>query len=220
MRQRLVAEIVGPAAVGKSTLSTLLSQRDRTLRAGLSVWHMPRRMVLLNLRFALPVLLDFYRVVGWLSWEEFKQISRLIIFHRLVKQKWVKDYRTVILDEGAVFALAKLSAFGREDIKSRFTDKWSHLLLEQWARTLNTIIWLDAPDSILTHRIRARSKAHQVKEKTDLEISEFLATYRHSYHKIISDLTTYCDLKVIKFNTAELAQERLVEEVFAALQKD
>jgi deoxyadenosine/deoxycytidine kinase len=220
MRQQLIAEIVGPAAVGKSTLSSLLSQRDRSLRTGLSVWHLPHRLLLLNLCFALPVLIDLYRVAGWLAWEEFKQISRLVTLHRLLKQKWVGNYETVILDEGAVFTLARLSAFGREDIKSRFSDKWSQRFLKQWARTLNTIIWLDAPDSILTQRIRARSKAHRVKEKTDLEISAFLTTYRHSYQTIISELTTYCDLKVIKFNTAELAQERLVEEVFAALQKD
>lgn len=214
----LVAEIVGPAAVGKSTLSRLLNNRDRTMRTGLSVWGLPPRLLLVNLCFALPVFLDLYWAAGWLRWDEIKQIVRLKALHQFLKQKRLQDYQTLVLDEGAVFALAWLYALGRESTRSRFSEKWLQDFLKQWARTLDAVIWLDAPDSILTERIRTRHKAHPVKDETDREIYEFLARYRASYEKIISELTAHRGVKVMRFSTELLAQDRVADAVLAGLQ--
>ena len=218
-KQPFVAEIVGPAGVGKSTLSRLLNHRDGTVRAGLSVWGLPPTLLFRNLWFALPVFLDLYGI-GRLPWDEVKQIVRLMALHQLLKQERWQHYQTLVLDEGAVFTLAKLCAFGRENIKSRFCEKWLQDFLRQWASTLDAVIWLDAPDSILTERIRARNKAHRVKEETDLEIHEFLARYRASYEKIISELIAHRSLKVMRLNTELLAQERVADSVLAGLRDE
>ena len=219
-KQAFVAEIVGPAGVGKSTLSRLLNHRDVTVRTGLSVWRLPPALLFRNLCFALPVILDLYGAAGRLRWDEVKQIVRLMALHQLLKQRWLQNYQTLVLDEGAVFTLAKLCAFGREDTKSRFCEKWLQDFLRLWAGTLDAVIWLDAPDSILTERIRARNKAHRVKAGTDREIHEFLARYRASYEKIISELTTHRSLKVIRLNTGLLAQDRVADAALAGLRDE
>jgi broad-specificity NMP kinase len=216
-KQPFVAEIVGAAGAGKSTLSRLIDRADGTVRAGLTVWRLPLTLVVGNFWFAVPVLLDLYGTVGWLRWDEVKQIVRLVVFRQLLKQEQLQHYQTLILDEGAVFMLAKLHAFGRENIKSRFCERWLQDFVRQWASTLDAVICLDAPDSILAERIRARNKAHRVKEETDREIHEFLGRYRASYEKIISDLATHRRLKVMRLNTELMAQGRLADAVLAGL---
>jgi deoxyadenosine/deoxycytidine kinase len=219
-KQAFVAEIVGPAGVGKSTLSRLLNHRDVTVRTGLSVWGLPAVLLLRNLCFALPVILDLYGAAGRLRWDEAKQIVRLMALHQLLKQAWLQNYQSLVLDEGAVFTLAKLYAFGSGNSKSRFCEKWLQDFLKLWAGTLDAVIWLDAPDSVLTERIRTRNKAHRVKEETDREIHEFLALYRASYEKIILELTTLRSLKVIRLNTELLAPERVADVVLAGLREE
>ena len=88
------------------------------MRTGLSVWGLPLALLLRNSCFALPVILDLYGAAGRLRWDEVKQIVRLMALHQLLKQEWLKDYQTLVLDEGAVFTLAKLHAFGRENTKA------------------------------------------------------------------------------------------------------
>jgi cytidylate kinase len=216
-KQPFVAEIVGAAGAGKSTLSHLLDHADGSVRAELSVWRLPLTLLLGNFWCAAPVLLDLYRAVGWLRWDEVKQIVRLVAFHQFLKQEQLQRYQTLVLDEGAVFMLAKLEAFGRENIKSRFRERWLQDFVREWASTLDAIIWLDAPDSILTERIRARNKAHRVKQEADQEIYEFLGRYRASYEKIISELTTHRSLKVMRLNTELMAQRGLADAVLAGL---
>ncbi len=226
MKQRVVAEIVGPAGAGKSTLTQVLRQRDGTMRTGLSVWGLPPALLCLNAVLSLPRFIGLYRSRGRIRRHEVKLIVRLSALHQLLGRESSKNYRTLLLDEGTIFALVKLLAFsdsgksnGNGNGRSNHLDAWTQSLLNRWARRLDAVIWLDAPDEVLAERIRSRSKAHRVKDKTDQEIYDFLARYRDSYERVISELTARHGLKVIRFSTEHYSLEEMADQILAGMQE-
>lgn len=122
-----------------------------------------------------------------------------------------------MMDEGAVFALVKLHTFGLEGIASRRVKEWTKGVMDRWAETLDAVIWLDAPDAVLTKRIRERHKGHRMKDRSDAEIHRFLAHYRRSYEQIIAELSARRNLKIIRLSTEEHTLERIAEESLAGM---
>ncbi|HYG79726.1 MAG TPA: AAA family ATPase [Pyrinomonadaceae bacterium] len=226
MKQRVVAEIVGPAGAGKSTLTKVLRERDGSLRTGLSVWGLPPTLLCLNAFLSLPRFVGLYRSRGRIRRDEVKLIVRLSALHQLLGRESSKNYRTLLLDEGTIFALVKLLAFsdsaksnGNGNGRSNHLDAWTQSLLNRWARRLDAVIWLDAPDEVLAERIRSRGKAHRVKDKTDQEIYAFLARYRDSYERVISELNARHGLKVIRFSTEHYSLEEMADQILAGMQE-
>lgn len=215
MQQRLVAEIVGPAGAGKSTLAETLRRRDPMIRTGLSVWGLPLSLLVLNAFSSLPTFPGLFRRRRS-CWAKFALVVRLNALHQLLGRKRGSE-KTLLMDEGAIFALVKLHTFDLESIESGRVEEWTNCVLDRWAETLDAVIWLDAPDAVLTKRIRERHKWHRVKDRTDVEIHQFLAHYRRSYEQVISELSARCNLKVIRLSTEEHSLERIAEETLAGI---
>ena len=219
MKQHVVAEIVGPAGAGKSTLARVLSERDESLHAGLSVWGLPPSLLAINSFLALPKVFGLYRRRRRVRWDEVKLIVRLNALHHLLGRESSKSYKTLLLDEGTIFALVKLLTFSEESGANTRFDKWTQSLLGRWAGRLDAVIWLDAPDEVLAERIRSRAKAHRVKDKTDQEIYEFLERYRRSYERVLSELSARHGLKLIRFSTEQESLEQIADQVLAGVGK-
>lgn len=213
----MVAEIVGPAGAGKSTLAKVLRERDRSLRAGLSIWRLPWSLLVLNSVRALPKVFGLYRSRRRIRLGEVELIIRLNALHQLLGKESGKNYKTLLLDEGTIFALVKLLALNDERGTSARFDKWTENFLCRWANHLDAVIWLDAPDAVLAERIRARGKNHRVKDKTDEEIYEFLGRYRRSYERIISELSTRRRLKRMSFSTERESLEQIADQVLVGV---
>ncbi|HEY0079661.1 MAG TPA: hypothetical protein VGB73_13690 [Pyrinomonadaceae bacterium] len=217
MRERLVAEIVGPAGAGKSTLARTLRRRDRRISSGFGVWDLPVLLLVLHVFLSLPFVLKLYGARRRLTWGEVQLLVRTRALNQLLGWKLSRDYSAaLVLDEGVIFALAKLRAFDSEGINGRGFERWTRELLGEWARRVNTVIWLDAPDQTLAERIRARGKPHRVKSASTDDVGEFMARYRASYEQILSELTSRYGLKVIRFSTDEESTEAVAEKVLAA----
>lgn len=208
----LVAEIVGPAGSGKSTLACALGASDRSVRAGLSVWGLPAPLLLRSALLSLPRLLGMWRLRGAVGWEEAGLVIRLGALGRLLGRESSGRHRFLLLDEGTVFALAKLRAFGRAA-----GEEQSARMFERWAPRLDAVVWLDAPDEVLARRIRGREKPHRMKACSDEEISAFLARYRHAYERVLAELSAGRGLKVIRVNTDGATPEQIAEEVLSGI---
>ncbi len=219
MKQNVVAEIVGPAGAGKSTLTRVLRERDESVRAGLSVWGLPPSLLAINSFLAMPKVFGLYRSRRRLRWDEVKLIVRLNALHQLLGRESSKNYKTLLLDEGTIFALVKLLAFSGEAGRNSRFDKWTQRVMGRWAGRLDAVIWLDAPDEVLAERIRSRAKAHRVKDKSDQEIYEFLGHYRRSYESVLSELSTRHGLKLIRFSTEHESLEQIADQVLAGVGK-
>ena len=207
----LVAEIVGPAGSGKSTLAGALRRRDGRVRSGLGVWGLPAPLLFSTALLSLPQLLGMWRRRGALGWGEAGLVVRLNALGRLIVRESSRADQFLLLDEGTVFALAKLRAFGRGG------EEQAARMLERWAGRLDAVVWLDAPDEVLARRIRGRDKPHRMKACSDEEISAFLARYRRAYERVVSELCARRGLKVIRVSTESGTPEQIAEEVLSGI---
>ena len=216
LNRSFVAEIIGPAGAGKSTLSRLL-QSQNDVRAGLSVWGLPLTLLAVSAIASLPNLASLCRNRSRLGWEDLKLVIQHNALLRLIRRETGKRHQTLLLDEGTVFALAKLRAFGLQNADSGDYDPWMQSLLNKLAPTLNAVVWLDAPDAILARRIREREKPHRMKERSDTEISDHLSRYRNSFEGVVAEITkrNAAGFKVFKFSTDRVPLEEIATQVLA-----
>ena len=186
----LVVELVGLAGAGKTTVATALSQDDENIHVGPELElrkkvHIP--IFVRHLPSLMPFLLPHSRPGRWFTWEEIKAMVYLAAWPSVLKQA-SKNGTLILLDQGPVFKLATLDAFGPEGTKTRRFAKWSRNIVEQWALTLDIVIWLDAPDAILVERINSRNKKHIVKGRPEQEVCGFLNRYKESYDRVLTNL--------------------------------
>jgi thymidylate kinase len=216
-RRPLVVEIVGPAGAGKTTLLLALRQREEKIQA---VFHLRRLrfmpFLVSNAFLLLPTILRQYRDRKRFTWREIRMMVRLKAMHHVLGRPVSNNGAVTIVDQGPVYTLARLHEFGFERSKSQSLGGWWDNSLNQWATTLDAIIWLDAPDAILVERIYARDKWHSVKRQSEHEAYTFLARFRTSYGQVIAQLAASGGPKVLCFNTGQEALDQIAGQVLAA----
>jgi thymidylate kinase len=216
MSHTLVAEIVGPAGAGKSTLARAIKRRGAGVRAGLSVWGLPKRRLLAGAVASLPQLLGLCRGGRLVGLEEAKLVVRLKALGHHVRRESSRRHKLLLLDEGTVFALAKLRAFGGAGEADGGEGRLRYLA-ERCAGRLDAVVWLDAPDAVLARRIRERDKPHRMKARTDEEIGDFLARYREGYERVVAEMCARRDLRIIRVSTEGETPERVAERVLSII---
>lgn len=221
----LIAEIVGPAGAGKSTLSDCLNEHGRNVRAGLTIWGLPTAALLLGAIISAPTLVLLTIDRRRLRVSDLKQVVRLNAFYLYLKKRSesaaTSRVAALFLDEGVVFAISKLRADSRGSSArpSRRMVAWERKTIERWAAILSTIVWLDGPDDLLAERIRSREKDHRMKDKSDAEIMEFLSRYRSAYRGVISEIGSKSKIKVMKFRTDSASPDHIAREIFRCVKR-
>lgn len=211
----MVVELVGPAGVGKSLLAGRLLARGGVVRA--SVWSLPRALVLESALRSLPVLVRTCYATRTLPRAELEQIVRLKALDLFVRRR-AGDAWLVVLDEGPVFALSWLRAFGHRRLQNGRLEAWWRRTLATWAALLDRVVLLDAPDSVLVSRIRGRTKPRDLlREMTDAEILDRIARYRSAFGRVIAALPAGGRPHVLSLGEVDGAAERLGDAVLAGL---
>jgi len=154
----MVAEVVGPAGAGKSSLTERLSQQPGATRA--SIFRLPRVWWVIGALQSIPALVALCIRTRSLPWEDLRHIIRLRTLHRLLQRQRAAGTRLVLLDEGPVFALAWLQVYGRDRLRNAAMAAWWRDTAREWARALDVVVLLDAPDAVLASRVRERAKPH------------------------------------------------------------
>ena len=209
-KRSLILELVGPAGAGKSTLLKALGARDKRIRAGL---YIPRSNYIKQALLLLPTFMRIHRPYRGILWKEMKRILYLKALCQLLEQEATKGYTAIILDEGPVYMLSRLQVFGGDAIRAVSFEKWWQSAIHQWANIVDTIVWLDAEDPVLAHRIRTRNQPSPVKDTTDSSIYKFSARYRAAFGQVISQLTAGDGPGVIKFVTDAQSMEQIADRI-------
>jgi shikimate kinase len=219
-RPLLIMELVGPAGAGKTTLSRVLTHRIPKIQIGSDIELRKTKNALVILRTTmslLPIFLSQLRNGRRFTWDEIKYLVYLEGWSGVLRKAAAKGDSAILLDHGPVFKLATLNEFGPENLKTDQFEIWWNRMFKQWASTLDMVIWLDAPDSVLEKRINSRDQRHSVKGKTELEVVDFLARYRTSYEETLAKLKTEGVPRLLQFDTSRTSIEQVADEILSAI---
>lgn len=214
-----MVELVGPAGAGKTTLSQVLVQCSEKIEVGaeISLRNKEHLLVFLqNFHSVLPILMARNGSGRSFTWDEVKAMAYLKGWPRVLRQQVARSNIIVLLDQGPIFKLATLYAFGPERLRSQAFKKWWNDMFEEWATLLDMVVWLDAPNSVLEKRINFRNQRHLVKGKTEPEAREFLDRYRTSYEQMLVKLTANGGPTLFQFDTSQTSIEQIAENVLDA----
>jgi hypothetical protein len=189
-RMHGAVELVGPAGVGKSTVARVLRRRDPSLPQALTSWDLSPWLLAQHGLRELPALARASRESHVtmsphsLRFRCMADLTRVIAMCTRLRQANARQSGIVLLDEGPVFLLTRVLAYEAEALRTPvLRQRWLHAV-EQCAAAVDHVVWIDAPDDVLAHRIRTRAKPHQVKESTDDEIARFSASYRAAFIEV------------------------------------
>lgn len=215
-KRTVVVELVGPAGAGKTSLAQALIQQDDSMRSGVCIQryrHLP--WLAKSTIGLLPRIVDHYRTHRvWLPLET-KELVCLDALHSLLVREIADSKGMLILDQGPIYTLAFLRLRGHESIKNGCFSGWWQRSYRKWATMLDAIVWVDAPDSVLAHRIRTRVKPHEVKEDTDPAIQKFIYDFRGTYEEVIAALTAHNGPRLLKLDSERLTIPEMVNQVLA-----
>jgi hypothetical protein len=132
----------------------------------------------------------------------------------LLQKEIKKSSRMIIIDQGPVYLLAEMREFGPEYLRADTAESFWQNLYGRWAGSLDTIIWLEAPDPVLLDRIRTREEDHVVKHETDSKMLDFLERYRKAYKFTVSALVAFNpDMRILKFDTSKQSAKEIVNSL-------
>jgi adenylate kinase family enzyme len=215
-----IAEIVGLAGVGKTTLSLALSQRDQTIHGSFALHplaFMPTYLVRAIL--SLPGRLSRHHDKQQISWETLRIMVYLEKLYRVLSRYKPGDSAIFVLDQGPVFLLAYLQQFGFEGIGDgdRNLELWRRSMIDKWASVLDYVFWIEAPDIVLLERILHRERWHRIKDMSEQEARVFLERYRETYDWVIPQFTSKGRTQVISFSSDEEPVDRIVDKIVGIL---
>jgi predicted ATPase len=207
----LVVELVGPAAAGKTSVLHALRMRDDGL---VVVGCRPsRRQHVASAIGLAPIFLALHLPFRGLLWKEMKRIAYVRTYQRLLEARASAHPGAVVLDEGPIYMLARLLVFGGDKLQSTVFASWWRDAIAQWARLLDIVVWLDAPDATLIHRLRTRRQPHPVSALSEEAIARFMSSYREAYDIVVADLTAVQPARVLVFRTHQDSVTRIADRV-------
>jgi hypothetical protein len=152
------------------------------------MWYVPPALLVRSVLRQVPTAFALYRATGALLWDEVKNLARLDALHDALRTTHWNGTRLVLLDEGPVYTLSWLQVIGHERFRGSPAPAVWQRTLERWAQSLDAVVILDAPDSVLSDRIRTRAKPHLLKDGTAWEMSAFATAYRLAFERVLVNL--------------------------------
>jgi len=216
---RLTIEIVGVAGSGKSTLARTL-RSDYGCRVADSLHtrqpaHWP--YVLHGLPGLGPLVAASVRDRPLLSWEEVKFVLYVAEWHRYLRDERHGPAEEIVLDQGPIFALARLR-WGRKRVtRSKRFEAWERRMLERWSLELDAIVQLDAPDDTLLARIDERGQKHDVKGAPRPEGLELVERHRDAYVRVLERIEGLGRPLLLRYDTAAMPPAAVAAEVAETL---
>lgn len=212
----MILELAGPAGVGKSSLQRALV--GRWSAAPRTIWGQPVPSLLATGVRSLPGFMPLWSSARAPLWDETRHLVRLLTLGEALRSEPGRE--RVIFDEGPVFALAWLRGFGHPVMRSSAAESWWRLTTSVWAGLMDVVVVLDAPDSVLAHRIRSRPEDHEVKAYSDPDIAAWMARFRESLDWVLSELTVEAGPAVIRINAADSSPAAIAATVLESLPRE
>ncbi len=208
-------ELVGPAGSGKSTLYRALAARCPLVAPGVPFGGLGH--LRLGARHAARFLPAWLAAGGrFFDEKELRSLNYVAGWAEGV-ERLPRGVVIAVFDHGPIFRLARLRAFGPPLVRGAAFRRWSEAAVRRWARLLDAVVWLDAPDALLAGRIDARGERHRMKGGAAQETQRFLARYREAYDALAAELRAAGGPAPIRVDTSREPADAIAERLLAQL---
>jgi shikimate kinase len=215
----LVVELVGVWGAGKSSLVRSLVHRDGSVRAAPPVWSLPKPLLAIGGLQMLAALIRILSTGGRLDWRESRQLMRLRALYHNLELLRRKGSRVVVVEDGPALILSWLRAAARRSASNGDMAPWWNSVVRRWAKTVDVVVFLDAPDSVLTKRVLTRPQSNPFKDRPETELAEALERARTAYGDVLSDLGAVEGPPVLAFRTDQQSVAEITEQLLLTLAK-
>jgi hypothetical protein len=183
--------VVGLPGAGKTTVvDALISGREPVFRLiRLKRFQNAWLVALSALCVAVPFFSQF-RQIRRRRWVKFWLMVQVTALARIVSRDRTSGPVVLLLDQGPAYMLGILQRLLSDEAGrngAAFERFWT-TSIDSWTRILDLVVYLDASDDVLYHRIGGRHKRHRVKELGREEASERFRSWRDSRHLILEQL--------------------------------
>lgn len=211
-------EILGPAGAGKTTVLGVIRDAGVAFDDHLSIGWNDRVPVLggLLVRLLPCYLLNCSRS-RWFDQEELRRLVYVRGWLRVLARRDLSEGAITIFDHGPIFMLAMLEEFGPPLVQTGQFTLLSEAAIADWSDVLDTVIWLDAPDSVLAQRVAARARQHCMKGKPLAEQSIFFNRCRCSFNRLVSLAASSGRMRVLRIDTGDGAAENIAAQILTEL---
>lgn len=213
-------EIMGPAAVGKSTLVRELCARDDAVSAGIGLSKLAYvGPTTRRLGAFLAVWLRLRPRDRWFDRREMRSVARLETWSRAIARMRTGSGSVIVFDHGPWYRLARLRAFGPALTRSEPFVRWWHDSLARWSEHLDIVVILDAADDVLLQRVDRRGHWFLGRDLPLADKVRFLASYRRAFHEVAADVAAAAaeGPTIVRLRADEMSADALATEVFAAV---
>lgn len=214
-------EIIGVAGSGKSTLARALCSNSTACRVD-SPFQLRNsehlRPALRGLRREAPLIgkAAWHRCIP--TWTELKLIAFLSEWPRLIHDKDAQSTPVTVMDQGAVYALARLGHRTHLIPGTEPLGPWWKSTVTTWAETLEMVVWIDAPNDVVLHRINSRVQVHEVKGKGPREAASYIDRYRSAYQTVVDSIGRAGGPIVVRYDSNVHSVPDLVSQTLERLE--
>jgi energy-coupling factor transporter ATP-binding protein EcfA2 len=207
-------ELVGPAGSGKTTLVRALAAIEADVRPGVAYGGLGH--LRLGARHGVRLLPAWLRSRDrFLDEKELRSMNYVVGWAEALERAPYPGL--TVFDHGPIVRLARLRSFGPRLTESAAFARWDAAAVSRWARLLDAVVWLDAPDAVLAGRIDGRDERHRMKGGAAAETARFLARYRASYEALLRELRAAGGPEPIRVDTSREAPEVIAQRVVRQL---
>ena len=208
-------ELVGPAGSGKSTLYRALAARSPAIAPGVPFGGLGH--LRLGAAHAARFLPAWLAAGGrFFDEKELRSLDYVVGWAEGV-ERLPRGGTIAAFDHGPIFRIARLRAFGPPLVRGAAFRRWSEAAVRRWAKLLDAVVWLDAPDALLAGRIDARDERHRMKGGEAEQTQRFLARYREAYDALIAELVAAGGPRPIPVDTSREAPDAIAARLLAEL---
>jgi hypothetical protein len=147
------------------------------------------------------------------SWDEIKFVIYVSEWNRFLRAN--REYRSgvTVLDQGPIFALARL-LWGQKPVTKRDSFRaWLNEMVERWSLELDAIVWLVAPEDVLLERINHRDQRHEAKDKPALEGLDLIRSHAAAYGQLHESIARLGRPPLLHFDSSAMSPAEIAGEL-------
>ncbi len=204
----IIVELCGMYGAGKTTTHKQMVQgQQHDIRA---CYRLPRYRNIHRLAINTFRIISTLFLAGW-DRDSLRDLRLLAYVYALAQDLYCSKHRmkgSLVWEEGPVRILSILWLQVKRYPNRVLVERELSRGLRQLAKVLDGVIWLDAPETILAERVRARPQRHRLKSVGLDEAIEFYREYRAAYQDILAILRQ-CEVPILHLSTDQHDPEQI-----------